>query len=127
MLLDIFTQSIGVRPATRRKGRVSTGKRNLHEPEQRFIKKKSQPYTFALAGFSHQVHAVVPVAGTDQRQTVNAKLEAIQDGPNAVLIQCALFSGRAGRTVIGIFFRAYGAAFDEGDWLIEDTRIARAD
>jgi hypothetical protein len=60
---------------------------NLSEGDEHFIKEKSQPDAFAFALLAHQVHAVVPVTGTDKRQAVFTKAEAPQDSPETVFVQ----------------------------------------
>ena len=47
------------------------------EPREHFIKEKPQPDAFAFAVLAYQVHAVIPVAGTNERQAVLTKSEAL--------------------------------------------------
>ena len=44
--------------------------RNLCELHKHFTKEKAQPDAFTFAVFADHVHAVVPIAGSDQRQAV---------------------------------------------------------
>ena len=50
-------------------------------------KKPAQPDAFAPALVTDAVHAVVPIAGADQGETVAAHLEAPVQSPRAVFIQ----------------------------------------
>jgi hypothetical protein len=65
--------------AARRKGREE-----LDGPHQQ----PAEPHAFTLATFADAVHAVVPVAGADERQAVLAgELETLVEGAGAVLEQ----------------------------------------
>ncbi len=57
--------------------------RELHE---HVIEEKPQPNAFAFTLRAHPVHAVVPVAGTHERQAVSAKAEAPLYCPYAMLV-----------------------------------------
>jgi len=79
-------------------GQVTTIAGDLGEPQEHFIKEKSQPYAFALPLCAHKVHTVVPVTGTDERQAVFSGPEAHHDGPHAVVVQIDRFSRLPGRS-----------------------------
>ena len=99
---------------------------NLSEPHEYFIKEESQPYAFALAMFTHPVHAVVPVTRADKRQAMLAEAEASHDGPHTVIIQtCCLFR-QAGKIVIRVFVCVYLAAFDEVYRFIQHPGVSGA-
>ena len=61
----------------------------LSEARQYLMQEKSQPDAFALAVFTHQVHAIIPITGADQGQTVFASLEPSHDRLHTVVIQSA--------------------------------------
>ena len=88
------------------------------------MQEKSQPDAFALPVKADQIHAVVPVAGTHQRQTVLAKSQAVHDGAHAMLVQTsAVRTERASRSRIPR--RADLAAFEETNGFIQYTGVAR--
>ena len=86
--------------ATFGEGCVAARARQLGELREHFVQEEAQPDAFALALIAHQVHAVVPVAGADQRQAVLAEAQAVPDGAHAVLVQAGRLrrSGRADRS-----------------------------
>jgi len=70
---------------------------------EHIVKEESQPDTFPAPQVSHPVHAVIPVATTDQRQAVPAGVQTALDGAHAMFVKRAgLF--RSIRQVIGRFF-----------------------
>ena len=99
---------------------------DLLEPHEHFIKEESQPDAFALAVFAHKIHAVVPVAGADERQAMLPKSQAPENGPDAMLIQAGRFFRPAGQIIIRVLFRAYRTSFNEMDRLIQYAGIACA-
>ena len=94
VLFDIAAQAERLPPGSvlRRTDRHAAAR--LAESHEHFIQEESQPDAFALAVLAHQVHAVVPVAGADERQAVLAEAEAPQNGPHAVFVQAGCFVGR---------------------------------
>src|SRR5580704_1392404 len=62
--------------------RSECGKRGVEEP--------SEPDAFAFTASANQIEAVVPVPGSDQRQAVTAKPEALVKAPRAMFEQGAL-------------------------------------
>src|SRR4249920_993508 len=100
MLLDVPAYLIRLRLATFRKGHIATNAGNPTELHEHFIQEKTQPDAFAFAAFAHNVHAVVPVSGTDEWQAVLAKSEASQDRAHTVFVQACRPRGPAGQIVI---------------------------
>jgi len=88
------------------------------------IKEKSQPDAFACAMFTHQVHAVIPVAGTHKGQAVLTHAETSQDGADAMFIQAGRFFRPAGQIVIRVLLHFYLAAFN-GRRSEDNFRVAR--
>ncbi len=100
VLLDVLAQPTALRRAKLGEGRVAVHTRHLGELPEHFAQEEAQPDALALAADPHQVHAVVPVAGTDQRQTMLAEPQSVPDGAHAVLVQAGRSrrSGRADRS-----------------------------
>ena len=107
-------------------GWVATRTRQLGELPEHFAQEEAQPDALALALHPHQVHAVVPVAGTDQRQAVLAELQSTPDGPHAVLVQAGHVGGPAGQIVVGVVLRVDRAAFQEGHGFIQHAGVPGA-
>src|ERR1700694_1454150 len=77
-------------PPARRAGAFVACLRIGRECRYRREQKPGQPDAFAAALFTDAVHAIVPVAGTDQRQAVRAQREADIERTRAVLVQTGL-------------------------------------
>ncbi len=73
--------------------------------------------------FAHQVHAVVPVTGADERQTVRTEFEAVQDGSDTVLVKTRGLFRAPGQIVIRVFIGFYRAALEEVDGLIQHAGV----
>ena len=95
------------RLAARRRALASRGARRVaacvgkrRERDERRVEKPAEPDAFAPAVFADAVHAVVPVAGADQRQAVAPTCQAGIEAAGAVLEQRADLVGdrRAGRS-----------------------------
>jgi hypothetical protein len=65
---------------------------------EHFKQEKGQPDAFAFAVLAHQIHAVVPVAGPDQRQAVRTESEPYDNGADTVLVQAGLLFGPVDRS-----------------------------
>src|SRR4030042_186853 len=96
---------------------------NLTELHKHIIQEKAQPDAFAFPLCAHHVHAVVPVAGAHERQSVLAIIETSQDGSYTVFIQTGRLLRPAGQIIIGVLVRVYRAALDKVDRLIPYTVI----
>ena len=83
----------------------------LRKPCEHFIKEESQPDALAFALFTHEVHAVIPVAGTHQEQAMRTHAETSQDGSDAIVIQTGGCFRPAGKIVIRVLLRFYLTAF----------------
>ncbi len=73
MQLKVAAQLIGLAMTALGKWRVAVGTCQIAEAHEHVVQEKSQPHAFALALHADQIHPVVPVAGTHQRQAVFAK------------------------------------------------------
>src|SRR5262249_62194344 len=65
--------------------------RQLREGGQNGGQEPAVPNTLAFAARADAIHAIVPVAGSHQRQTVDAQPEAALQGAGAVLVEARLF------------------------------------
>ena len=79
------------------------------------VQEKAQPDAFAPALLAHQVHAVVPVAGADERQAVLAESQALRMARTQCSYRLAVSSDAVGKIVIGILVGFDRAAFEEVD------------
>ena len=61
------------------------------------------------------VHAVVPVARTDQRQAVRAEAQTVANGANAVLIKTRQLGGTSGQIVVRVVLGIDRTAFEKAD------------
>ena len=84
------------------------------------VQKPAEPDALALATFADAVHAVVPVAGTDQRQAVDAEREALVKPARAVLEQRGDLVGNGGLEEAVVLAHREPRAFQEGNHLIQD-------
>ena len=89
LALERGLQRAGVRSPRCGAGRVAARVGERREGAERRVKQPAEPDALALAKFADAVHAVVPVAGADQRQSVRADLEAGIEPARAVLEQRA--------------------------------------
>src|SRR5204862_4409629 len=87
VLLDVLLQLLCFSEAAFGEGDVLAGPGQFGDLREHIIKKKSQPDTFATSLFTHHVHAVVPIARTDQRQAVFAESQTVLDGAHAMLVE----------------------------------------
>ena len=88
------------------------------------VQEEAEPDTLAAPLVAHPVHAVVPVAGPDQRQPVTADREAHLDGPGAVLEQRGRLR-RAFRLEVGIHLvGTERRSLDERHDLVEHADVA---
>src|ERR1051325_5811701 len=65
------------------------------EGDEKGVEKEAEPDALAFAFSAHSIHAVVPVAGADQRQVLRPDDERAIDRAQAMLVHvCALPRGR---------------------------------
>src|SRR6266576_5028450 len=93
--------------------------RDFGEFSEDVTKEESEPDAFALAVPPDEIHAVVPIAGSDQRQSMRAESETMQDCPHAVLINTRAFVGAARQIVIRVVLRIDRAAFEKVRGFVE--------
>ena len=58
---------------------------------QHVVEEERQPDAFAAALLADQVHAIVPIAATHQRQAVIAEFQSVLDGADAMLVKRGRF------------------------------------
>ena len=104
---------VGARPRQRR---VALQHRNQEERE---------PDALALAAGADEVHAVVPVARSHERQAMDAPAERVPDGAHAVLVEARGLLRDLRRLVDRSLAFADGAAFEKRATRIEHARVAR--
>src|SRR5664280_1386444 len=89
------------------------------------VKKPTQPYAFALAAGADPVHSVVPVASTDQRQTVRSERKTTIETARAVFEKSgSLVRGHGLKKRILLIGRE-SHALEKRDLLVEDSHITR--
>ena len=71
------------------------------------------------------VHPVVPVPAAHERQAVHAELQAVEDGPRAVLVQGPGLVGAARQVVVALLAVVERPARQVGDLLVEHAGVAR--
>ena len=91
---------------------------------ERCLQEPSEPDALALAFLADAVHAVVPVAGTEQRQTVLSDLQRVIEPPGAVLEQRGALLGDPGHEEGVMLLGMQGAAFEKRNPFVEYRRIA---
>src|SRR5688572_29972949 len=74
--------------------------------------------------YADQVHAIVPVARSHQRQTVLPVSQAVANGARAVFVKARRFAGAPRLVVIRFLIRAECAPLEEMYALIEHIRVA---
>src|SRR5690349_12311741 len=87
-------------------------------------KKEREPDAFALPAPPDMIHAVVPVAGTDQRQSMRAEPQTVQDRLHAMHIDGCRFVRSSWQVVVGILLRRDRAALEEVRRLVEHGCVA---
>ncbi len=126
MLLDVAAQPIPLFQAKIGKGCVAIRPRHRGELPEHVVQEEAQPDALALAPHPHQIHAVVPVAGTDQRQAMLTEPQAVPDGAHAMLIQAGRLGGAVGQVEVGIVIGVDRATFQEVREFIQHSGVATA-
>jgi len=88
------------------------------------VQEEGQPDALAFALISHAVHGVVPVSRTHEGQAVLAKLKAVPDGSDTVLVKGAGLFRPGGQVVVGVLVRLQWPALDEVDALVKHADIS---
>jgi len=93
---------------------------------EHLVEEESQPDTFAAAFFADQVHAVVPVAATHEREAVLAEFERVFDGANAMVIERGGFFGTLGQVIVRFLLGLERRAFEKGNRFVEHAGVGHA-
>ena len=92
------------------------------------MKEEAKPRALASSCRSHAVHAVVPIAAADERETVGAGREALVDRPNTVFEEGPVLGGHARETVRLVRVRRKKRCLQERHALVQHADVAcRAD
>ena len=83
-----------------------------------------QPHALPFALLADEIHAVVPIAATHQRQAVTAESQPMLDRPHAMIVERGRLFRPGGQVVVGFLVRLDLAAFDERNPFVEHTRVA---
>ena len=97
----------------------------VFEQAQVLVQEPGQPHALPLALAADEVHAVVPVAGAHQWQSVPAETQPVLDRADAVFVESRGFRRTQGLIVVGLFVWAQFPAFDKGHLFVEHPRVAR--
>ncbi len=100
LLLDVLLQLVGLGEAMPGKDSVVALMRQFRKLGQHVVEEETQPDTFAAPLFAHQIHPVVPVPATHERQAMLAEFERVFDGANAMLIQRGRSFGAIGQVIV---------------------------
>ena len=124
ILLDPLVQLCGFRLATLRERKIVTQPRHLGEFAEDVTEEESEPHAFALAMLADEIHAVVPVAAADERQSMRAESQAVENRPHAMLVDARPFVGHVRQIVVRVVLGFDRAAFEKGRGFIENRRVA---
>ena len=80
------------------KSRIAPEPREPGKPAKHLTHEEREPDTLAFAFPAHHVHAVVPVAGTDEGKAVLAFLKAPLNGPHTVIVEAGRLPRPTGRS-----------------------------
>ena len=94
------------------------------EGGQRGVQKPRKPHALALAPLPHPVHAVIPVAGADQRQAMHAVRKAVVQRTRAVLEHGGGVIGHGRLEERVMFVRPQLLAFQKRHFLIQQRGVA---
>ena len=122
--LDRLAQGLGVLAALRRGVSITPAFGKLCKTPEHVVLEEGQPDTFAAAIRADQVHAVVPVAATDQRQAMHATGPGVFQRAQAVSVKRFGLFRTHRQVVITLFLAADRTAFDETDHFIQHAGVA---
>jgi hypothetical protein len=85
--------------------------------------KEPEPNAFPFAPLADQIHAVVPIAASDQGQAMFAKSQTASDRSNAVFIEGRAILRDCGKVIMGFFIVSERSIAEEGDDFVKDTGV----
>ena len=126
VLLEVRAQGLGFALAAVRERGVAARACQRREVAQHAVEEEAQPHALAAPTHADVVHAVVPVAGADQRQSVRTHGEAVLDRAHAVEIERRRAFPAERQIVVRLLARAERAAVQERLGLVQHRRVAGA-
>ena len=104
---------------------IAARKRQRHKGRERRIQEPSEPDALALTLFAHAVHAVVPVACPDERQSVPPYRQTCIEGEGAVLEKSEPLFGNCWLKEAVRFTSLKRVALEKGDHFVKHGRVLR--
>src|SRR5208282_3098163 len=98
--------------------------RQRRKRQQGGVKEPAEPGTLAFARLADAVHAIVPVARPEQRDSVDANRQAMVERPRAVFEDRATLLGDRGHKERFILAGTQFRTVKEGDRLVENAQLA---
>src|SRR6185436_12079841 len=86
---------------------------------------EGQPNAFSFAMFTNEIHTIVPITASDQRQAVLPKFEPILNRAHAMLVERAGFTAVARRVIVTFLFGPQQSALEKRYFLIQHAGIAQ--
>src|SRR5690606_23357778 len=93
---------------------------------QHVVEKETQPHALALALTADQIHPVVPVARTHQRQAVLTEAQTVLDGTDTMLVERCRFLRALRHIVVAFLFRPEQPTLEKMNAFIEHPEVANA-
>ena len=97
--------------------------RQRRELAQHFAQEEPEPDAFAAALVPDAIHAVVPVAGADQRQAVRAVAQPMLNRSPRMLVQARRFGRAPGHVVPRLLVRRHRRTVEETHLLVEHAGV----
>src|ERR1700751_3392628 len=89
------------------------------------VKEEAQPGAFAASCRSDAVHAVVPIAGANERKTVGSGGKSFVDRSNTMFEECSIFARHSRLTVRFMRICRKERRFQKRRALVQRADIAR--
>ncbi len=125
VLLDVAREALALASAAFGERRIAARLRERFELTQYFAQEKAEPHALAAALQADHVHAVVPIAAADQRQSVCAEAQSMLDRADRMLIERRGLHRDRRQIELRFLAGRHRRTFDEGHELIEHAHIAR--
>ena len=94
------------------------------EAAEHVAHEEREPDALAFAFPAHHVHAVVPVAGTDEGKAVFTEPETPSNGPHTMIVETGRLPGPARKIIVGVLLGIDRAPLDEVDRFVQYPRVA---
>src|SRR5208282_675767 len=114
-----------VTPPPRSARILAAGIRQRRKRQQRRVEEPPEPGTLALARLADVVHAIVPVARPEQRDSVDANREALVERARAVFEDRAALLGDRGLKERFLLAGMQLRSVKEGDRFLENAQLVR--